>query len=98
MCPLVSWERDHKSDFDGEVHRGGVQKSDDSCWGGVGLEDFVIRGKDDEGTIWYNPLLEDGTNDFLLRLEVTEWEVLVNFWVVLGILPVPVTVDRGLHV
>lgn len=63
---MVFWERDHESDFDGEVFRGGVQKTYDSCRSGAGLKDLVVCGINDEASVWLDSLCEDGSEEFLL--------------------------------
>ena len=66
MGSLVFRERDDQSDFGGEVIRTSVQECYDSCWGGVGFEDLVVHGIDDETSIWLDPLCEEGFEEFLL--------------------------------
>jgi len=94
---LVFRERDDESNFGGEVPWGSVQETDDSCRGGVGLEDLVVRGIDDKALVWLDPPCEDGSEESLLGVERTEGDVLVDFRMVFGVVPVPVTVDRWLY-
>ena len=66
MGPLVFRERDDESDLCGEVFRGSVQKTYDSCWSRIGFADLVVRGIDDDTPIWLEPFREKGSEEFLL--------------------------------
>jgi len=66
MGSLIFWECDDESDFDGEVLRRGVQKTDDSCRRRFRLEDLVIYCVDDKASVWLYPLREDGSEEPLL--------------------------------
>jgi len=61
---LVFWERDD-DDFEGEVFRGGIEKTYDSCWSEIVLEDLVIRGIEDEASGWMDHVRENGFEDLL---------------------------------
>ena len=63
---MVFREREDESDFCGEVLRGSVQKTYDSCWGRIGLADLVVHGIYDEASIWLDPFRENGPEKFLL--------------------------------
>ena len=93
MGSLVFWERDDEPNFDGEVPRGSVQETYDSCRGGVGLENLIVYGIDDKPLVWLDPLREDGCKESPLGAEGTKGEIFVDFRVVFGMVPEPVTVD-----
>ena len=97
MGPSVFRERDDESNFGAEFPRGGVQETYDSCWSGTRFEDLVVRGVDDEARVRQDPLFEEEFDESLLRGEGTEGEVLVDLGMVFGVVPIPVTVDRRLH-
>jgi len=63
---LVFRERDDESDFDGEIFRGSVQETYDPCRDGIGLEDLIVGGIDDEASVWLDPLCEEGSKELLL--------------------------------
>ena len=97
MGPSVFRERDDESNFGAEFPRGGVQETYDSCWSGIGFEDLVVRGVDDEARVRQDPLFEEEFDESLLRGEGTEGEVLVDFGMIFGVFPEPVTVYRWLY-
>jgi len=90
---LESRERDDVSKFDGEVFRGTVPKAYGPCWGGIGLEDFVVHGKQHAASVLLDTLREDAFEEFLLRVKGSEREVVVEFGMVFGVIPEPVAVD-----
>ena len=98
MGSLVSRERDHESDFDGEVFRGTVPKAYCPCWGGIGLEDLIVRGKQHAASVLLDMLREDVFEEFLLRVKGSEGQVVVEFGMVFGVVPEPVAVDCELFV
>ena len=91
---MVSRERDDESNFDGEVLRGSVPKAHGPCWGGIGLEDFVVRGKQHAASVLLHVLRENLFEKVLLRVKGSEGQVVVEFRMAFSVVPEPVAVDR----